>query len=969
MNMNLPTINIFFRLLPLILVLFVSERLDGQPLFRAEPSLTTIIGDEELSINLIIYNEEEEGGIIVTSTTASATTTTSTSTSTGTKTSTTTTGMNTATTGLNTGGSLSSSSTTTTTGLSIGNGGTGGTSTGPVSGESNEKILDNVSAFNSPSLKMQNAAIPIHTIRFTISTDAPNGFAGPSIVNAITSWFGGGIVNVTPGNIQGTITATVEMGKLTATNVLTTGTFGIIGCIMSIDQVFKINGECTDVTFYFTDVEVITKVDFSTPDITTDDVITPLNDHSFTVNFCGKCEIPDLSVSPTCTSDGLLYWADVNFTGEAGVSYLLNDDQGSATQLGGTGTHTFGPYPSNQEVSITVAHPDFPNQVCQQTIQTDCLNLPPAPTCTDGIQNQGETGLDCGGSNCSPCISCDMLVDTNVECIASNQFMVHLNITGGPSLYQVTDDIGNAMSGTALNYTMGPYTMGTTANIAIERPSDAGCIINVEEAYSNCGLCNYTPPNDQCVNATNLNLGVNGPYNNYCANNISPDPNNASCFFDATSHSVWFAYVGTGNQSVFKALRCAGISDYEADLQMIIYDDCTASNELACSDDVVNYQPLIGMPTVLGQTYYILIDGFGSYDPIGEFCLEVYECSSVLCSFDPVVEPVTCASSGNNGSIDLQVAGGNAPYSFIWDNGATSNNVAGLTTGNYAVTVTEAGGCSCETDVTVGLGANNLLLNLLPGNINNSSGTLLPIYYYNDVNLEILGGTPPFTYDWDKDGYVRTSVVGLGMVNVIYADNASWSVTVTDSAGCNVYFSNNNTTDQLLDIIDYTTYAPTSVDGNNGSIDLDVTGGTAPYTYLWSNGDTGEDISGLASGWFSVTVTDNSSPSQNTLGWYWVPPPSRRGRNKTSLTSYPNPITNTATISFTPTYTGKASVTIYNVNGQEVAQLFNGLVEKNQTYNALLAVQQLQLSTGIYLSCLQTEDGHIETSKLFIYRD
>lgn len=52
---------------------------------------------------------------------------------------------------------------------------------------------------------------------------------------------------------------------------------------------------------------------------------------------------------------------------------------------------------------------------------------------------------------------------------------------------------------------------------------------------------------------------------------------------------------------------------------------------------------------------------------------------------------------------------------------------------------------------------------------------------------------------------------------------------------------------------------------NNGSIDITVIGGTAPFTYLWSNGATTQDITGLASGAYTVTVYDANDCSTSFL--------------------------------------------------------------------------------------------------------
>ena len=100
---------------------------------------------------------------------------------------------------------------------------------------------------------------------------------------------------------------------------------------------------------------------------------------------------------------------------------------------------------------------------------------------------------------------------------------------------------------------------------------------------------------------------------------------------------------------------------------------------------------------------------------------------------------------GNNGSIDLTVTGGTAPYIFSWNNTASSEDISGLTAGIYSVTITDANGCTLNRSVTISEPASAISL---------SSSSVINVACYNQNTGETLlnpsGGTSPYTYLWSN---------------------------------------------------------------------------------------------------------------------------------------------------------------------------------------------------------------------------
>jgi len=202
---------------------------------------------------------------------------------------------------------------------------------------------------------------------------------------------------------------------------------------------------------------------------------------------------------------------------------------------------------------------------------------------------------------------------------------------------------------------------------------------------------------------------------------------------------------------------------------------------------------------------------------------------------------VSC-NGGSNGSIDLTPSQGVIPYTYLWSNGAITQDVSGLVIGTYTVTVTDSCGLTAIDAIAI---SEPLILT------SSISKTDVVCNGAFDGTATIIasGGTIPYVYFWSNNQTTSTAV-GLFTGN--------YTVNVIDFNGC--------LASNFINIIQPTALSgsvngidATCNGGNNGSADLSTSGGTAPFTYLWSNSASTEDILGIAAGNYSVTVTDSCS--------------------------------------------------------------------------------------------------------------
>src|SRR5690554_3567671 len=200
-------------------------------------------------------------------------------------------------------------------------------------------------------------------------------------------------------------------------------------------------------------------------------------------------------------------------------------------------------------------------------------------------------------------------------------------------------------------------------------------------------------------------------------------------------------------------------------------------------------------------------------------------------------------SGGNDGSATITATGGTAPYTYSWSpSGGTSDTATGLTAGTYTVDITDDSGCT--TDVTV------VITEPMPLTITLVSQTNVSCNGGNDgeIIIDVVGDHPPFTYLWSPATGNSSTVSNLIA--------GTYTVTVTDTLGA---FETATYTIDEPTAISLSVGAITNVTcngGSNGSATAAVSGGTPPYTYTWSSGETSAAATNLTVGNNFVRVTD-----------------------------------------------------------------------------------------------------------------
>ncbi len=231
----------------------------------------------------------------------------------------------------------------------------------------------------------------------------------------------------------------------------------------------------------------------------------------------------------------------------------------------------------------------------------------------------------------------------------------------------------------------------------------------------------------------------------------------------------------------------------------------------------------------------------------------------------PVTQPavldvtgVVTNETGSNmdGEVDITVNGGTGPYTYLWNNTATTQDITGLSQANYCVTVTDSKGCQTSDCFTVG-GALGVIANVT--DVSCAGGN------DGEIHLEVAGGAMPYSYQWNPPVAGNTP----DLMNLFAG---TYSVTITDNNGAMTVVSIQVGAPPPITILQANIVNETG-NGCNGSINIQVSGGTGDLSYDWSNGAISEDITDLCDDDYNVTITDDNGCILVSNIFTVLPPP------------------------------------------------------------------------------------------------
>lgn len=455
------------------------------------------------------------------------------------------------------------------------------------------------------------------------------------------------------------------------------------------------------------------------------------------------------------------------------------------------------------------------------------------------------------------------------------------------------------ISGEAFNYEIHTSPDINVSSLVSSANLPAGNYYGVVESNLGCGSLVFTPITIPAGprNALSATAAVSTPYNGYELS--CPGAANGQIQVSASGGNGSFSYSidnGTTYQSS-NTISSLGQGSYT----LKVKDGCSTPNIVNTNTVSVDPPPPIAISSVTlggcntgssGQITISANSGVGSLSysidngstyqssnvfsslSAGNYSVVVKDsngCTKAWGSTVTILNPVTagtvtfpnCPSSSSISLSSSGASGGSNSYQWEVYDKATNNlvgsapsvsNSIAVSPGSYYAKIIDSNHTACSA-ITADFTVNSPL----SGGINQTSS----INCFGQSTAALIaapsGGTGSYSYSWSNSSTAQS-------INSLPA--GTYSVTITDTKPCSVVSSIIVSQPAQLtastSTSDYNGFNISCKGGSNGSINLSPSGGTSPFTYAWSNNSTSQNLSGLAAGTYTVTVTDAKSCTAST---------------------------------------------------------------------------------------------------------
>lgn len=462
-----------------------------------------------------------------------------------------------------------------------------------------------------------------------------------------------------------------------------------------------------------------------------------------------------------------------------------------------------------------------------------------------GLVRADNDNPDGPGKTPPPCHTAT-LSGTHVSCYGGSNGSVSLVVSGGSGSYQINWSTGATNVYSLTNLTAGYYDVQVIDLVT-------GCVA--------LDIFNVTEPDELTTDHSHVDILCNGQ-------------NTGSIDLSIDGGTPGYSYTWSDGPTT-QDRNIIGAGTY--------YVTVTDNHSCTVTDSVVLTQPAEAINrtsnylnpscfgfndgwvdiTVWGGTtpyYYNWSNGESSQDidsiASGAYMVTITDdngCTSTATVnlTDPPQITLGVTSNDNNcfgeilGLVDVTVGGGTTPYSYSWANSDymlswTEEDQDSLENNIYYVTVTDAKGCTLNDSAIIS-SPPELILSFTSNDVTTNGGS------NGSINTSISGGITPYLFSWSN---------GATTQNLSNIPSGWYVLTVTDAHSCTII-------DSLYiaepsDPLNVTLSATkvTCFGGSDGTLFAEASGGTGPYSYLWSNGNTDTDIDSLPAGYYSITVTD-----------------------------------------------------------------------------------------------------------------